>query len=86
MIREDSKVAIITDASLGYVDHVGYTLTLSFDIDRDGNTSLTFSDLQQIGEMMDDAGVGKMEDLKGKPCYTYEENGYVRFDCMWKVL
>lgn len=85
MIRKDSKVAIITDASLGYIDHVGYSLSLTFDIDRDGGTFLYFSDLKQIGEMMNDAGVGKVEDLKGKPCYVYEENGYVRFDCMWKV-
>lgn len=85
MIREGSTVAMITDASMGYVDHIGYCLTLTFDIDRRGGTFLSFSDLFEIGKMMNAAKVGDPLDLKGKACYVYEENDYIRFDCMWDV-
>lgn len=88
--RETYFAAILTDSEYCNIDHIGYTLSLSCDIDRVGHVGFYVQDLKQIGIMLEDAGVSSVEKLIGKPCYMKkrdEKSGtYWDFKKMWKVM
>lgn len=78
------EVYIISKAKWENYDRVGYALGIEFRQESRSFFSY-FKDSDDIGKMFDDAGVRKLEDLIGKPCFCYEENGSGKFLRMWKI-